>query len=153
MDSNALKNKVSSANQPLKARAVLTGSTGATVTYFCRPSVLSKLLGAKFTVITKGTNSSKYIKITKTTITDPDLIPDNITISTNISDSAVATSEVFTYAIPDNATTTTAWQPGANITDALLTCDPTTTGNAVKVIIDKLTNPVIGVLVLEFLPI
>lgn len=159
MISEALKNKVSSPGQSIKVRAVVTADVAADVTYYCRPSVYSKLLLPKCTLLTNTEDASAKIIISKTTITDPDMLYDTIQSATTptITASDVTNSSVYDYTMPSAVLTSTAFQPVATdgITDALLTCDPDSTGNAVKIVIEDLNTGKVmtGVLELEFLPV
>jgi hypothetical protein len=161
MNSNDLIKKVSSANQPLKVRAVITASTDAAVVYYCKPSINGKLLLPKLTLLTNDANGSNpKITVSKTTITDPDLLPDTIQLATSptITASDVSNSSVYEWTLPSAALTTTPFQPVASngITDALLTVNPeATTSNAVKISIADVgtSGGMTGVLELEFLPI
>lgn len=159
MISEALKNKVSSPGQSIKVRAVITASSAGAVVYYCRPSVYSKLLLPKITLLTNTETAGKKVTISKTTITDPDMLFDTIQAATSptITASDVSNSSQYDYTMPNAALTQTLFQPVASngITDALLTCDPDGTGNAIKISIAQLTGgkAMTGVLELEFLPV
>lgn len=159
MKSIELKNVVYTPNRIVTIGKVLETSSAAKITCYLKPKVRSYIVGAKFQILKSGNfnESSPKIVISKTNIVDSSIVPDTIQISTNVTAADVATSSLWDYTIPDNALTDTSFVTHANITSALIECDPTTgatttAGNAIKIELPQLSAAVTGLLTIELMP-
>lgn len=152
----------STGSDSLKVRAVITGSLAtAGAIYYWRPKTKCKLLGAELTLLT-NTGGGTEISISRCCIADTEpLVRDKIQISTGITDTEIASSDMWKYTLPNTALTTTEFQPQATISDLFLTIDPdakTTDlesyGNAVRIHLADLgsgAQEMTGILTLEYI--
>lgn len=154
----------STESDTIKVRKVIAGTTTGTagVIYYWKPKTKCKLIGAELVLLT-NTGNGKLITISRTAITDSDLQRGEITVSTNITESEIANSDMLIYTLPNSALTTTEFEPQATISDDFLTVDPdasgtdlTSYGNAVRIDVADLgtgAEVMTGMLTLEYLPI
>lgn len=86
MESKDLRKLMNMGKVPFKVTGSVATANGSTLTYYVKPSVKCKLLLGRLHIVTAaGAALSAPGGITKeTAVNDPDLLPDTVTISTNI---------------------------------------------------------------------
>lgn len=154
MDSNNMAKGINNERQPRKFIANISAGASAATTYYFKPSFPCQLIGAVLRTVTNSA-AAENIAVTKMTCVDPDLLPDNIQISTGVTVTDVASSAIMkatTTASGTSNTTTVHFVPDANNL-AERDLDPSS-NEGLKIAIDQASSTAItGYLELEFLPL